>query len=196
MHSSLSMPPKLSHLHLATSLSEVQEQMHSGLLCRMWRCKECWQRKEEKRKERNLALVQRSSVDHLPPELTYEAVFHKICLNSSFFGSFVSLWAITTFLASMALSYQALLATGLSYVQTLRQGVFILSDKASSSISKHAWAQGAQGFLGVKYPLQCSTFSCYLLLLLAGSPLYRGVLLPSGVCRPQHSWTHSCRTKI
>lgn len=75
------MPTKLSHLCLEISLSEVQEQMHSGLCVAHEGVKKHWQRKEEARKERNLSLVQRSSEHHLPPELTYEAVFHKVCLN-------------------------------------------------------------------------------------------------------------------
>lgn len=50
------------------------------------------------------------------------------------------------------------------------------------------WTQEAQGFQCVKYPLQCATFSCYLLLILAGACFVQeGFLLPSGVCQPCHS---------
>lgn len=36
------------------------------------------------------------------------------------------------------------------------------------------WAQAAQGFLSVKYPLQHATFSCFLLLILAGASFVQG----------------------
>lgn len=168
------MPAKLSHPHLETSLSEVEEQMHSGLLCCTWRCKKALAKKRGDKKGKNLALVQRGSEDHLPPELTYEAVFHKVYLNSSFFGSLVPRWALATFLTSMVLSYQPLQATGLLCVQTLNQGVFILSDKASCLISKHAWTQEFKVSQVWDIPCNLLPFPVICCCFWLVPPLYRG----------------------
>lgn len=88
----------------------------------------------------------------------------------------------------MVLSYQPLLATGVPCVQTLRWGVFVLSDwdrvflswgtKPAAQSPNMPWTQGAQGFPSVRYPLQCSTFSYYLLLLLAGASFVQGCSFP------------------
>lgn len=96
-----------------------------------------------------------------------------------------------SFLTSMVLSYQSLLATGLC-VQTLRlrQVVFILRDKASCSVSKHALGTGSSRF--PKYEVSPATdtyflllfflficcFSYYLLLLLAGASFVQGCSSP------------------
>lgn len=88
----------------------------------------------------------------------------------------------------MILSYQPLLATGFPCVQTWRWGVFILSDwdrlflswgpKPAAQSPNLPWTQGAPGFLSVSYPLQCATFSYYLLLLLAGASFEQGCSSP------------------
>lgn len=132
------------------------------------------QTKEEKRKERNLALVQRSSEDHLSPELIYEAVFHKVCLNSNFFGSLVSLWAITTFFSLHSSLLSALTGYWAFISSDTETGCFYLVWQSQLLNLQTCPNTGSSRFLGVRYPLQCATFSCYLLLLLAGSPLYRG----------------------
>lgn len=84
------MPTKLPHLRLEIICLKSKSKCTQAFCVALEGVKKHRQRKEEARKERNLSRVQRSSEHHLPPELTYEAVFHKVCLNrlpSVAFGS-------------------------------------------------------------------------------------------------------------
>lgn len=63
----------------------------------------------------------------------------------------------------MVHSYQPLLAPGVSCVQTLRQGVFILRDKTTCSVSKHALGTSSSRFP----ECEVSPAACYLFLFFA-----------------------------
>jgi len=98
------MPAKLSHLDLEISLSEVQEQMHPGVLCCTSRHERALAKSRgEASKGVNLALVQGSAECYLSSKLMYGAAYHKVPIKS---GGLTSSLAFSTLLSSKVLFCQ------------------------------------------------------------------------------------------